>query len=319
MPLKNKMLATLLFLLNFHPSYSQQHPGKKMLSYSKESVFVELADQYATVFKLGQFYDKGYNGPSIIYIDTLVKQTGINDESYTGKRAHLSQSGNKYYLKLERTGPKKHEAVELNLSNSVEKDYLEINRAYWLDAFIKLSIEINSRFSLQHYSFRGFHNFDHGNQDLLPYEQFKILADNKIKTLRDSLISKHSNYTSITNDVINNFGSIEYSLIKERLEKLGEKPEGYSYFNVILQRVCNERPEWFYKLAEDIPSNKELMFSSVYGNSIVKKLKAVKTDSPVKKEFIKYKRKDRRLTFTAIGTSIVGAALLGFAVITLVN
>jgi len=316
MLLKNNTLAILLLLLNLQPSYSQQQPAKKMLSNYKESVFVEIADQYAMVYKLSRVFDIGYGGLTINYIDTLVKQTGIT--SYTGKRARLSQNGNKYSLILEKLRSKKDRSVELNFSTSIEKDYREINRAYWMDAFVNLANEINTRFSWQHYSFRGFHKYDHGNQDLLPYEEFKILADKKINELRDSLISKHSNYTSITNEVINNFGSIEYSVLKRSLENFVEKQE-YSYFNIILQKVCKERPEWFYKLAEDMPSNKELMFSSVYGSSTVKKLKAVKTGSPVKKEFIKYKRKDRRFTFTAIGTSIAGAALLGFALLTLIN
>ena len=315
---KYAILSILMLLFNLHHLYSQQDHGKKMLSYYKESVYVELAEPYATVYKLGKVYDKGMYGLSINYIDTLAKQPGTTEGFYTGKRTQLSQSGNKYYLKLDKTGSKTNRPIELNLSDNIEKDYLEINKAYWMDAFVNLSTEINSQFSIQHYSFRGYNHFDMGNQQLLPYEQFKILADKKINELRDSLVFKHSNYTSITNEVLDNFRTIDYGFLKERIEKLGKTPDGFDYFNVIIKKVSSEKPEWFYKLAEDIPSNKELMFASVYGSSVVKKLKAVETDSPVKKEFLKYKRKDRRFTFEAIGISIMGAALLAFALLSFI-
>jgi hypothetical protein len=316
---KNTTLGIFLLLTNLPPLIGQDNAQRMLLSSYKQMVYVELEGQYATVFKLGRVLDPGHSGFSIHYIDTLIMQPGINNVTYTGKRTQLSLIGNKYFLDLAGPGLKKDKQIELNTSDNVGRSYLEINNAYWWDVFVNLCNEINSRFKWQHYSFRGYNDIELGGNERLPFESFKVFADTTIGTLRKRLTAIHTDYTLIANEVINNIETIEYGLLKESLVKVGEKPEGSGYFNAIIQTVCKSRPEWFYQLAEDMPTKKEMMFNSVYGHKIVKNLKAVKTDSPVKKEFIKLKRKDRGFTFTVIGTSIAGAALLGFALLTLIN
>ena len=317
MLLKHNTLAILLLLFSLQPIYSQQSSGKRMLSYYKQMVFVELAEQYATVFKLTRIIDPGVHEFSISYIDTLVKQPGSNDMVYEGKRNRLSLIGNDFYLETTNARSKNSYQVKLDYPDSVETVYRKINNAYWFDIFNRLSIELNSRFKWQSYSFRGYHNIDLEGNQRLPFNSFKEFADNRITILRDSLVATHSSYTSSTSEVIRNIGTIEYDMVKNRLVELSGAPAGSGYFNAIIQSVCKSKPEWFYQLADDMPAKKEAMFGSVYGHSLVKNLKAVKTDSPTKNEFIKYKRRDRRFTWGAIGTSLAGAALLGFALITL--
>ena len=319
LPVKYTLLITSLLFIN-HPSLNgQDNSERQLLSSTKKLVYVELDGQYGTVFKLDRVLDPGVSWLSIHYIDTLLKQSGPNGIVYEGKRTSISAIGKDLYLEFNNAGSKKRNRLKLNYPDSIEKAYGEINNAYWFDIFERLSSEINSRFKWQHYSFRGYHAIDLGGNDRLQFQTFKIFADNRISMLRDSLIAINSSYSSSTNEVINNIEKIEYDLLKNRLAELGESPGGSGYFNAIIQSVCKSRPEWFYQLAEDMPTKKEILFSSVYGHALVKKLKAVKTDSPAKEEFIKHKRRDRRFTFGAIGAALAGAALLGFSLFTLIN
>jgi hypothetical protein len=314
---------TLLFiplLFISHLSLKGQDKDEiQLFSSTKKLVYVELHGQYGTVFKLYRISDPGVSGLSIQYIDTLHKQSGPNGIVYEAERTSITAMGKDLYLEFKNAGSKKGNQLKLNYPDSIETAYREINNAWWFDIFEKLSVEINSRFKWQHYSFRGYQNIDLGGNDRLPFQSFKTFADNRINMLRDSLVAVNSSYTSITDELINNIGNIEYGHLKMKLAELGESPGGSGYFNAVIQSVCESRPEWFYQLAEDIPTKKEILFNSVYGHALVKKLKKVKTDSPAKEEFIKHKRRDRRFTFGAIGAAVAGAALLGFSLLVLIK
>jgi hypothetical protein len=75
----------------------------------------------------------------------------------------------------------------------------------------------------------------------------------------------------------------------------------------------------FFKLVEDMPASKGMLFDVVDDKETIQKLKAVETPSPAKKDFFKAKREDKAFTVKAILITVAGAALLAFSVISLVK
>jgi hypothetical protein len=120
--------------------------------------------------------------------------------------------------------------------------------------------------------------------------------------------------------VIKNIGSIDYTSLKDSISKLPVKDESAKgYVGAIINSVCNNRPALFFKLAEDMPDRKEMLFEAFYDKETIRKLKAVETDSDAKKEFLKAKKKEKGFVVRAIAIAAAGAALLGFSIYVLVR
>lgn len=312
----NRSLFILLLLIQFTNILAQNNNEGVFLSSTGKTqlTYVELTAQAGTVFKLGRWIDKGGSGYSMLTVDTILLHPGAPIFLLTGKTTTLQQTGNKLYLNLQ--DRKRTKTIEMDTSSNIDEINSNLNNAYWWTNFLKMQDSINSTFKLQHYSFRnGFGIWESFANKTIYYKTFSTHADTRIKVIRDSITSIHTPYASLTNEVIKNIGAINYLSLKDSVAKLlMDSSSTGGYFGAIINSVSNNRPELFFKLADDMPDRKEMLFSAVNGRSTFAKLKAVETNTPAKKEFIKVKRKDRGFTFKAIGIAIVGAALLGFSV-----
>lgn len=309
----------LLFVIQLKIAQGQISPDRVLLSADKGLFYIELDVEQGTIFNLGKWIDKGGSGYSIIYTDTITRQPETSGFLFAGDKTTIQQVDNKLYLVAQ--GRKANRKIEIDTLSNTGLANTNINNAYWWSNFFQLCEDINSTFKMNHYSFRNgisfWNSFD--NKDVY-FKDFRIYADNKLKTIRDSIIAVQTPYVVLTNKLIANMATIDYASLKEGLLKLitGDLYRT-TYFAFVVNSICNSRRELFFKLAEDMTGKKEMLFDAVSDGKTIKKLKAVQSDSPAKKEFLKAKKKDRAFTAKMIGNAAAGAALLGACIYFLVR
>ncbi|MEI9808740.1 MAG: hypothetical protein WDO16_13265 [Bacteroidota bacterium] len=238
---------------------------------------------------------------------------------FTGDKATIREAGNKLYLVAQhRKGTKK---MEIDTVSNPDLANTHINNAYWWDKFFGLCKEINATFTLHHYSFRnGIALWDSFDNKGIYYKDFKLYADSRIQTIRDSIIAAQTPYVALANELTANMATIDYASLKERLPNLiTENSNRTEYFATVVHSICNNRPELFFKLAEDLPGKKEMLFDAVDDKETIKKLKAIESDSPAKKDFLKAKKKDKAFRTKMITNVALGAAVLGAGIFFLVR
>jgi hypothetical protein len=286
----------------------------------KYLMYTELHGGRGTVFHLGWWLDKGGSGKTTIYVDTITRQPGTGGVLFSGKKTTLRQEGDKLYI----IAPinKKIKKIEIGAVSNTDAAYTDINNAYWWHHFNGLVDSIHSRFPMYGYSFRnGFGYWNSFQNKTSYYKDFQVYADAKIKLIYDSIAAVQTPYTSLTDSIIKSMAGIDYSSLKASLDKLPvrDSPESV-YFSAIVKSVCLTRPELFFKLAEDMPDKKNLLFDvAVYDKEISDKLVMVETSSPAKKEFLKARKDEKSTTRKSIFAAIAGAALMATIAIALIK
>ena len=313
-----KSAFLLLFLTQLKIVQGQDSAGRVLLSAGKQLFYVELNGEQGTLFSLGRWLDIAGRGYSIIYTDTITKQAGTSEFLFAGDKTTIQQAGNKLYLVApQRKGTKK---MEIDTTTNTILINTNINNAYWWDNFLKLCNDINSTFKMHHYSFHnGFALWKSFDNKSIYYKDFRVFADNRIKMLKDSIVAAQTPYVLLTNEIIKNIATIDYASLKDSVSKLSEIVSKLSagnvyksaYFGTVINSICNNRPELFFKLAEDMPGKREMLFDAVSDKETLKKLEATATNSAVKKEFFKAKKRDKAFTVKMIGAAAAGAAVLG--------
>jgi hypothetical protein len=280
------LVGTTIFLTSTH---AQKNKLTKFLSAnnSKYGFFIDLKDSEGIVFVLQKWMDKGLGGYTLSSSDTLQRQPANEAYLYVGKTIKIQQEGNRPQLFFSENNMKP-EKLSVDTAYIRGDVLFKINNAYWWRSFFNLSDEINKRFTMHHYSFRNgltlWETFKNKEAD---YNAFKKIADQKINSIHDSLVVRETSHSKITEDVLTNISTISYQTLKDHVEKL---PIGYEtdYFSIVIKSVCMNRPELFFKLADDLPKKKQQLFDAVDTNrTILKKLGDVQTDSPSKNEFFR--------------------------------
>nr|WP_294859813.1 hypothetical protein [uncultured Fluviicola sp.] len=200
------------------------------------------------------------------------------------------------------------------------KVYEAINHRYWYEASKKTLDEINNDYPL----FNGYyHRYDTSSWDSISFQQvvpeeFEQRANHQIEGLKDSLDNLNCKLIAL-NDTIEMYMEI---LTLEELKRnyLNRPLDSYAYDQYqdeMLESVALNRPDLFFELAEALPNEKDAIFYSVsYSRDVKKSLKSV-PDSPIKKEFSKYRRKEKwkfGLIVSAaitIETAIIGGIITG--------
>jgi hypothetical protein len=315
---KKSIFLTLLSI-QLSMVQGQSSQDRVLLSADKGLFYIELNGDQGTVFNLGRWIDKGGSGYSIIYTDSITKQPETSDFLFAGDKATIQQADNKLYLVAQ--GRKSGRKMEIDTITDPGSVNTRINNAYWWSNFFRLCGDIDSVFRMYHYSFRtGFVLWNSFDNKEIYYKDFKVYADNKLKMIRDSIVAVQTPYLLLTDELIANMATIGYDSLKEKLVKLttGDM-HGTVYFGSVVNSVCNNRPELFFKLAEDMQDKKTMLFDAVSDRKTIKKLTALPSDSPAKKEFLKAKKKDRAFTAKMIGNAAAGAVLLGACIYFLVR
>jgi len=277
-----------------------------------ELYYIELGDSFGKVYKMGRYYDKVGCGYSIRSTDTLIKQ---QKGFYLGDSNKVITESNRVYLI---TQYKKTKKFILDTITNIKILNTNLNNAYYLDHYFSMSYKLNKTYTLNHYSFRnGFYSWEKIPNKPLDHNQFKIYANKRLKEIEDSIISIQDHYVLLTNYLIQSIKTIDYKTLKDSLIKLPADFKGTSwYFGTVINEISNHRPDFFFKLAEDLPNNRDVIFSAVYDNKdVIQGLRAVENHAEIKKEFFKDRRFGKTLPYRIIGMYAVIIGIVTFIII----
>ncbi|MEO8404275.1 MAG: hypothetical protein ABI480_06760 [Chitinophagaceae bacterium] len=317
-----KVLFIFLFLINLNIVQGQYDSDRTILTSidKKRTFYIDLNEQSGTVYQLGRWIDPAGSAWSIIHTDTIESATGKGGLLFSGKKTAIRKLEGKLYV-MSVTHKGRVKMTRIDTIGNTHPVTAKINNAYWWTNFLKMSDSLNARFTSFHYTFRyGFGLWNSFHNKEIPFREFRIYADNKLKQIRDSIATVHTPYDALTNETVNTISTIDYSLLKENVAKLAtDDLSKRGYLFKIINSICINRPELFFKLADDMPDKRQNLFYAVDGKTSINNLKAVETSSPSKKEFFRQKKIDRRMTIGMIGAAVAGAALLAFSMIVLIK
>lgn len=294
-------IITTLFLLCYLFSAAQDAVPKTLFQTNNKMhlYYVHTNNSAAYVFEIGSYFDKAGTGYSIRNIDTLIKQSAGN---YIGKTTKLIYENNKSFLEIELMKTKK---FLLGTVKNLEVANRNLNNAYYLDNYFKMSEELNKTYTLNHHSFRnGFSAWKELPDKELDYLKFKEFAKKRLREIKDSISYLQDSRIKLTNSIIKNAKTVDYNTLKDSLMKLPAEFISLSgYYSKVINEVAKQKPEYFFKLAEDFPNNRILIFNSVEDDKeVVKGLKAIEGHNEIKKEFLKDKKMGKTMPYRIIGT-----------------
>lgn len=307
--------AAVLLLLNYLPVLAQNDLGRAFLRTSSKMhlYYVDLDNSAAKVYEMGRHLDKGGTGYSIIRTETLTRQP---DGNYSGNASSIIREKDRLYLI---SGDKKARKFGMDTVRSLSVFNTDMNNAYYLDSYFRMSRELNKDYPLYSHSFRnGYYTWKDLPNKELHYLQFREFADNHIKNIRDSIGRVQARNTALTNYIIQNISTLEYNTLKDSLAKLPPEYAGQSrYYSLAINAAAAQRPEYFFRLAEDFPANKSLIFFSVDNNKeVFSRMKAVEGHDKIKKEFFKEKKFERSIPYKVIGIYAAAAGLITLLIVT---
>ena len=287
------ILTTLILLLNF-PVVSGQSNNEIVFLETKSKTrlyYVELNGSDGKVYEMGSYLDKAGSGYSIRSTDTLIRQS---DGVYTGKNTKVFSENKIVFLE---TQNKKTKKFIVDTSANLTMVNTNLNNAYYLDNFFSMCDELNKTYPLNHYSFRNGFSFwrDLQNKES-DHLLFRIFANNKLKDIKDSISSVQNQYVALTNNLIQNIKTIEYTILKDSLTKLPADFRGTSwYFGTVINEISKHRPDFFFRLAEDLPNNRNVIFTAVEDDKqVLQNLKDVENHNEIKEEFFKDRKFGKR-------------------------
>ena len=304
-----KQMAAIFLLLLFLSASGQENAdsvlfqtqGKMRLHY------VDLRGTGGKVYSMGRYLDKAGSGYSIAATDTLIIH---EDGSYSGNKTKVVKENNKLYLII--TG-KKTSKFLLNTVKDPDLSNYNLNNAYYLDHYFKMCEELNKLYPLNHNSFRnGFWMWKEIPNKSMDYLVFRDFADKRLKEIKDSISEVQNRYVRLTNYIIGNLQTPDYHLLKDSLTKLPAEYKSSSwYYGTVVNEIAKQRPEYFFRLAEDFPDNQNLIFGSIENSKqVIQGLKAVEGHGDAKKAFFKDRRFGRTMPYKIIATyAIVGGLI----------
>jgi hypothetical protein len=305
------LAGTTILLFSFMFTHGQETIYLQSIGRSR-LYYVSLNKSFAAVFKMGTYLDVGGNGYSLTLTDTLIKQS--NDE-YIGKTTKIVRKNNRFYLTTE---PTKLKQFSLDTINDKSAVFQNLNNAFYLDTYFKMTDELNKKYPLNHYPFRnGFYSWKElKNKEVDPL-RFRILATSSISKLKDSVSQLQDNYLALTNYLIVNLRSLEYQSLSDSLKKLQKEYRPYSwYFGSVVKETAKQKQEYFFRIAEDFPDQEALIFSAVEDdNKIVDNLREIEGHDATKKKFLKERRFNKTILYRVIGTYAILGGLVTWAIL----
>ena len=313
-----KSFFVILFLIILHFIAIGQNSSETVFLTPKSKAsfrYVELNNTGGRIYQMGRYLDKAGVGYSIRNSDTLNRK---GEDRYVGKNTDLIKENSTFYLLTSRKN--KPLKILLDTVANLTEAYTILNNAYYLDHFMLMCRELNKTYPLNDYSFRiGFRKWDALPGKSLDPVQFRPFADAKLKEIKDSVVLVQNRLVAITNNLISRIRTIEYSSLKD---SLGLLPAIYGlesqYFQTVVNEVSKQRPEYFFRLAEDFPDSRNIFFSYAENNKqVMANLKAVENHDKIKKDFFKERRFRQNFPYKSIGTVLVGIGLMVYIGITL--
>ncbi len=211
----------------------------------------------------------------------------------------------------------RHTFVAKKLENH-SKVYEAINYTYWQALYRKEIEKIESNYPLfREYRYRSYRPGDYTIWESMTFKQvnprtFELLAAERKKLLMDSLVAANNRLIALNDSVEKNILTLTPEELKNNFLSRPIHVLPYDdYQEVILNTIAEKRPDLFLDLAEALPDEKAYLFNKIHERGAVKSLKKFETNKPIRKEYLKYRRKQN---FKA-GLLITGASLLEVGVI----
>ncbi|MFT3674318.1 MAG: hypothetical protein QM781_00325 [Chitinophagaceae bacterium] len=280
------IFTVIVFLTGTVGLYAQEMPG---IQYLKGKIkgrvyYAQVQGNEVRLFKMGGYLDKAGTGFSIISIDTLQQQSNA---VFANAKTQMRREGDVYEVTVQ---GKKENQLELKPADA-EKVKADINNGYYLKNYFAMADELNAEFQMQHYSFRGgfwswrtMHD-EYKRQDI---DQFRKNTDAYLQQIKDSVGRLHTTYENLTGTLLEKMSTLEYNTLLDGVKQLPAEWAGTSlYFSTIIHEVSAKRPEFFFRLAQDLPvSQRSLIFYSASNKKEVKdKLREVEADPAIKRAF----------------------------------
>lgn len=318
--MKNYLLVSLLF---FVKTVFSQNPEVFYQTSDKNYAF-KFEGNSCTLYKLSP-----YNWVSGEWELGAVYKTGNQSDSL-GILFSNNQYAISYDYKYFRVCKLKNGKVKDRLAFVAKKledpsgVYEAINHSYW-DVLYRKTIEnIESNYPhFREYRYRSYRPGDYLIWESMTYKQqtpktFELLAAERNKLLADSLVQTNRQLISLNDSIEKNIHTLTLEELKNNLMSRPIHILPYDeYQDVMLTIVAQKRPDLFFDLAETLPDEKNYLFNKAHPGDIFKSLKKFETDSPVKKEYLKYRRRQNfkaALMITGAGlleVGIIGGAITG--------
>jgi len=248
-------------------------------------------------------------------MDTLDKQT---DGFYSIPKIKVTRSDKALYLVA---GVKREKKFLLDTVKDLMNANHILNNAYFHDAYFRMSNELHQAYPLYHHSF--------GNvcvlwQGIINKESdhlhFRTFTDCRIKTIKDSISAIQDVYTRVSAYIVQNLSALDYSTLKDSLVRLPVEYEKSSwYYGAVVNEIAKQKPETFFRIAEDFPENRDILFFAVGDEKqTLQGLKNVAGHDEMKKKFLKQRRTDKAMPYIIVGVNVVVETLLIWVIINVV-
>lgn len=275
--------------------------------------YVVLEAEIAKVYSLGTHYHPkaGFLGYSIRSLDTL---SSVSDGTYTHKYSKIVTENGKIYLLLEHTHQKnKSEKLVLETKQTIEEYHQNLNNAYYLDSFFNLYKELGMVYPLSHLDdFVIWKDWEKIQNKTREHTQFKGFIDKQLRIAKDSIIKEQENYERLNNYIIENLDKVDYTVLKDSIALLPKDyKSSFKYFDSVVMEVAKQKPNYFFKLAEDFPKSEDFIFMRVDNDkNLIQKLKATEANAEIKNRFVKHCKLTNRMKYLDKFSYLGSAALL---------
>ena len=276
----------------------------------RPAYYVDVTPAAAYVFHMGIYYSKAGEGPSIRKTDTLFRQP---DNSYGNNKIKLTYDKGKHILIVHERKTKR---IQVDTARNLNAAFSELNHAHFLTAYFAMCDRLDSIYPLHiHSRWTAMEKWSNMREKKFDYRDFKIIASQYVGHLEDSISGQDAQYTALTNFLLDGMETTSYNNFRDSLVKLPITSNAdQKYFSTVIQRVAAENPDYYFRLAEDLPDN-DVLFWIIYDKKLIRQLKQVPGHAAVKKDFARHQRQDTLFKFYAVGINAILAGLIVWLIV----
>lgn len=303
-------LTGIIFALLFTVQIRAQNIAFYKTTETKNLYYLKFNPDKILLYKMGRYFYKEGHVPAILTTDTLVK-TNINE--YKGNKFSVTKT--EVALRLRDT---KNKDQNLELESDTAKINTELNNAYCIKSYSDLSKKINQEFELYHYSYgNGFNVWYDFQQKSINHDVFRLQTDKEIKVIYDTTALRQRVFARTFKFITENLKSADYSVLKDSLKTFPiDYASQIAYFDRSVYLMAKTQPEYFYRLLQDFPTARFLIYSAVdLDRDLVKELKRVPGYQSLKKDFLKEHRSGKVMILRTFAIYAVFGGLITWLII----
>lgn len=266
-----------------------------------------MSREIAKIYKMG--LTNHFDDTIIIKLDTL--KINIENE-FKGNTYSINKKNEDLILKIEHSKTLKTEIIKDKAA------FITLNKAYYLKSYFDLIDSLDNKFPLNNYSYRnGFNAWNMLVNKSYDHNKFKQNTDREIQTISDSIFNIQTRLIQTTDFITSFVKKVNYSVLRDSIKALNINYSPQSgYFDKSVYQMAKTNPEHFYKLLQDFPKNKKLIYLAVEKDKeLIKQLKQVQGYKYLKKEFLKNYRFGKSMLYRGIGMYALCVGLITWGIV----